>query len=131
MIWESIFSALFFGNIVVVWTQTSLLVATDSESRDTDYSRDLDEAGKFLKNFDVKADELMAKNAQANWEYETDLSEKDLQKTVDIGLELSEFFLENSENAGHIKTLDLPSTIHRQISLIRRSADPTSEQMRR
>ena len=131
MIWESIFSALFFGNIVVVWTQTSLLVATDSESRDTDYSRDLDEAGKFLKNFDVKADELMTKNAQANWEYETDLSEKDLQKTVDIGLELSEFFLENSENAGHIKTLDLPSTIHRQISLIRRSADPTSEQMRR
>ena len=91
MIWESIFSALFFGNIVTVLTQTSLLVATDSESRGTDYSRDLDEAGKFLKNFDVKADELMTKNAQANWEYETDLSEKNLQKTVDIGLELSEF----------------------------------------
>ena len=73
----------------------------------------------------------MEKNGLANWAYETDLTEDNLQRTVEVGLEVSEFFLESSENASRIKALDLPSQIHRQISLIRRSADPTSDQMRR
>ncbi|XP_002165887.3 uncharacterized protein LOC100206770 [Hydra vulgaris] len=95
------------------------------------YTDDIFEAGKFLKNFDVVADELLTKNGLANWQYETDLTEDNLQKTVDIGLELSDFFLSSSQNASKLKVLDLPQQMQRQIMLIRRSADPTSEDMRR
>lgn len=111
----------------------SKLVLTEDyyESRGSAYSDDLDEAGKFLKKFDSKADDLVYKNGLVNWAYETDLTDKHLEETVNEGLEVSEFFLQSSENASQIKTLDLPGKIHRQISLIRRSAEPTSYPMRR
>lgn len=101
------------------------------EGKGSVYSEDLAEGGAFLKHFDTVADDLMFKNALANWDYETDLSDKNLQKTIDNGLEVSEFFLKSSENASQIKTLDLPYRMQRQISWIRRSADPTSDEMRR
>ena len=63
------------------------------EGKGSVYSEDLAEANKFLHQFDTKADDLMNRNALTNWAYETDLSEKNLQKTIDIGVEVSDFFL--------------------------------------
>lgn len=101
------------------------------EGKGSIYAEDLADSVKFLHQFDRKADSLMEKNALTNWAYETDLTDKNLQNTIDIGLDLSDFFLNASEAASQIKTLDLPTRIQRQISWIRRSADPTSDEMRR
>ena len=111
---------------IFVWT-----ITYSEGNQGSVYTDDIFEAGKFLNNFDVIADEMMKKNGLANWQYETDLTEENLQKTVDIGLELSDFFLSSSQNASKLKVLDLPQQIQRQIMLIRRNADPTSEDMRR
>ena len=112
-------------------TESTELVEEHYEGKGSVYSEDLAEAGKFLNHFDTTADELMNRNALANWDYETELTDDNLQRTINIGLEVSDFFLKSSENASQIKTLDLPNRIQRQISWIRRSADPTSDEMRR
>ena len=110
---------------------TTMLLEEHYEGKGSVYADDLADANKFLHQFDTKADELMNRNALTNWGYETDLSDKNLQKTIDIGVEVGDFFLNSSESASQIKTLDLPTRIARQISWIRRSADPTSDEMRR
>lgn len=102
----------------------------NSESRASVYSKDLDEASKFLSTFNAKADELMTKNGLVNWKYETDLTDSNLQKTVEAGMEVSEFFIGSSEDASKLNLLDLPTSVHRQIILIKRSADPSSTPMR-
>ena len=87
-------------------------------------------ATKFLQDFDVKANRFQVESGQANWDYETDLTDDHLKRVVEVGEKISSFYLNASVDARLIKTLDLPSNLSRQVSLIARSASPNEKELR-
>ncbi len=99
--------------------------------RGTLYDQDLDTAKTFLQNFDQEATRLTMLSSEASWKYETDLTSENLERTVNLSVIVSEFFLEASENATKIKFLDLPTSMQRQINIIRRNADSASAELRK
>ena len=87
-------------------------------------------AAKFLQKFDVQAKQLQVESGEANWNYETDLTDDHLKQVVEVGERLSSFYLNASVDARLIKSLDLPTNLSRQVSLIARSASPTEKELR-
>ena len=110
---------------------TTNLMSNSQLSRSFLYDRDLTAAAEFLRDFNLKATALTTQSSKADWQFETNLTNANLEKTVAYSLKLSEFMLEASENASKIKLLDLPSGIQRQISMIKRSADSSSQELRK
>ena len=111
--------------------QTTESLPTSQLSRSTMYDRDLSAADKYLREFDQIATDLTTESSEASWDYETNLTKYNLEKTVNLSVSVSEFFLDASENAAKIKTLDLPSQMQRQINIIRRNADSASNELRK
>eukprot|EP00794_Sanderia_malayensis_P011083 gene11083-12251_t len=95
------------------------------------YDHDVQTAKNFLEDFDNEATRLTKISSQASWDYETDLTGKNLEKTVNLSVVVSEFFLEESEQVSKIKILDLPTSMQRQINIIRRNADSASSELRK
>ena len=114
---------------VAVSTQISSL--SSQLSRSFLYDRDLTLADEFLRDFNRRATALTTQSSEANWQFETNLTNINLEKTVAFSEKVSEFMLEASENASKIKILDLPSGMQRQISIIRRNADSASQELRK
>lgn len=100
------------------------------QSRSSNYSDDVARATVFLRNFDKKAEAFQVRSGEVNWNYETDLTDKHLKEVIEIGEEVSSFYLQGSVNASRIKTLDLPEDLSRQISLIKRSSEPPQKELR-
>ena len=100
-------------------------------SRSFLYDRDLTIADKFLREFNQNATALTTMSSEADWNFETNLTNANLEKTVSYSEKVSEFMLGASENASKIKMLDLPSGMQRQISIIRRNADSASQELRK
>lgn len=100
------------------------------QSRSSNYSDDIARATVFLSKFDKKAEAFQIQSGEANWKYETDLTDEHLKQVIDIGEEISSFYLQSSANASKIKTLDLPEDLSRQITLIRRSSEPPQKELR-
>ncbi len=105
--------------------------AAPQVSRSSLYAKDLALAEQFLKAFDTEATRLTMMSSEASWNYETDLTSENLEKTVNLSVTVSEFFLKASEGASKVKTIDLPPHMLRQISLIRRNADSASGELRK
>lgn len=100
-------------------------------SRSFLYDRDLTTADEFLREFNRNATNLTTESSEANWDFETNLTNANLERTVAYSQKVSEFMLEASENASKIKILDLPSEMQRQLSIIRRNADSASQELRK
>ena len=118
-----------FSMVSTIYSANS--VSNSQLSRSFLYDRDLTVAGEFLRDFNRKATALTTQSSLADWQFETNLTNANLEETVAYSIKLSEFMLEASENASKIKILDLPSDMQRQLSIIKRSADSSSQELRK
>ena len=83
-------------------------------------------AAKFLKRFEEDSRELSRKSNQEEWVYQTNLTRKNLEASVQSALDFGDFFRQASYNACKLSSPDLPHDLSRQIMLIGKSASPSS-----
>ena len=85
-------------------------------------------ASKFLHRYEARATEMSKKTTRMSWQYETDLNEDNLRKSVQASTKATLFFIEGSNNAtAELTTPGLSKDITRQLMLISRSASPKAE----
>lgn len=82
----------------------------------------------FLRGYESAATEMSKTTTRMSWQYETDLNERNLQRSVQATTKASLFFIEGSNNATAVlEESGLSKDITRQLMLISRSASPKAE----
>ena len=82
----------------------------------------------FLHRYEVRATEMSKTTTRMSWQYETDLNEDNLRRSVQASTKATLFFIEGSNNATAVLAMPgLPKDVTRQLMLISRSASPKAE----
>ena len=83
----------------------------------------------FLRRYESRATEMSKTTTRMSWQYETDLNEDNLRRSVQASTKATLFFIEGSNNATSLLEIPgLSKDITRQLMLISRSASPKAEE---
>lgn len=101
------------------WLLLSLVAVTAAQSNPQDLAK------TFLEEFNAKAENLSHQSSLASWDYNTNITDENVQKMNEAGAKWSAFYEEQCKLALQFRLEDIQNnTFKRQLQILQQSASP-------